>query len=202
MTTDDLPQSIRNHLLPFLKEYKDSVAAYTTNALAGIAWIASSAFGQPSLMYLAIGLHTVPASVYYAHNRPYGLTIDVTPTVGNGEGREPDKIAEQNGEATIRNRRGTLHAAVDISDYRDCFALVVDIPSEIRAEFRTKPRREHNIERDPLTLIGEDISDREFQLVIELFLLDSDTPESDRYQMALLDGHSDRTIEEIKLVPR
>lgn len=202
MRIDDLLQPIRNHLLPFLREYKDSVVAYTTNALAGIAWIASSAFGRPSLMYLALGLHTLPASVYYAKNRPYGIEIDVTPTIETDGGREPDKIAEQNGEAILRNRRGTLHSAVDISDYRDHFSLVVDTPSEVRAEFRTAPRREHNISRDPLTLEGEDISDREFQLVIELFLLDSGSSGSDRFQIAIMDGHSGRSLDEIKLVPQ
>ncbi len=202
MRTDDLPQPIRHHLLPFLREYKESVVAYTTNTLAGIAWIASSAFGRPLLMYLALGLHTVPASVYYAQNRPYGIEIDVTPTVETREGREPDKIAEHNGEAVLRNRRGTLHSAVEISNYRDHFSIVVESPLEVRAEFRTAPRREHDIDRDPLTLIGEDISDREFQLVIELFLLDSGSSVNDQYQMAILDGHSGRTLEEVQLVPR
>lgn len=200
MWSDYLPGPIRDHLLPFLLEYKDSLTAYWSSALAGIAWISASAFGAPSLMYVAIAFHLLPASFYFGTNRPYGLQIDITPTVEKKGSREPDKMAEKEGKVVMRNRRGTLHAAVDISRYRNDFSLEVQCPPELVVELRDKPRREHEIKREPLTLIGEDITDRDFQVVFEIYLLEPSRPDYEDYTLTFRDGSADRPLEKIRAV--
>lgn len=199
---DDPVATIRKHIHPALANYLSSVTFKTTGLFGTVFWILSSIFSSTLLQVAAVSIYIIPAVAYYFRFRPFGIEISYTPTVEKDGELTADKVAEERGEAHLRNGECVITFLVDISDYKDDFDLEFRTTDEICVELRDIPLEEHSFNRDPLALSATNITARRFQLVTDVFLAQGTTAPTSEYPLKVVDASSGRCIRDIKLVAR
>ncbi|TQQ83646.1 hypothetical protein EGH24_02320 [Halonotius terrestris] len=193
---------IKKHIHPALSDYFSSTTFQTTGLVGTVCWILSSLFGSKLLQVIAAAIYVLPASSYYLYYRPFGIDISYTPTTKENGKRTADKVAEQRNEAHIQNGECVITFLVDISPQRDDFHLEFSTPDEVYAEFRDIPLEEHDFEYDPLTLSCGNISKRQFQVILEVFLEKDRSKAVKQYPLKVIDAESGRSMLDISIVDR
>lgn len=187
---------------PFLDEYKSSVLAWGSGIVGTVLWIASSIFGSTTIAAAAGATYFVPALGYYLAYRPFGIRVDLTPMVTGETTPTPDKVAEERGEAILRDGKCEIHGGVTISEKVDSFALQFDTPDDIRVELLDIPCEEHDFDRDSNTLVASPVSVRRFSFVILVFLVGEDQETTCEFPLRVRDEWNDRTITSIDVITR
>lgn len=187
------------HIPILFDEYKESTTAFVTTTFATLPWILFGVTGQLTFATLAVLLHIVPPVVYYKAYGPFGIHIDYTPTKFSEVGQEPDKISERKGEAVLTDGRGTLFLNVEVSKRMNEFSMKFSTPEEISVELRDIPRKEQDYDRAANVLSCDNITQREFSMVLEIFVQN----QADRrreYPFEIIDEQSGKAIIDITLI--
>lgn len=195
--------ALRMHIWLFMTEYLYSdLSKISAFGFTGFTAL-SELFGIRPLLFPALLLLVVPPYVYYNKYRPFGIQITYTPMNEPQDGNPaPDKMAEDKGNAYLQNGKCTITFMTKISEKREKFDIRLETADEIQIELRDKPRNEHNITSDPLTLSGENITTREFPVVVDVYS-DCNTKQlTDRYPLKIVDVKSGRCLLEITLIPQ
>ncbi|AHZ22014.1 hypothetical protein C439_06000 [Haloferax mediterranei ATCC 33500] len=161
----------------FLRNY---ISHYTETNLAFIGTLCLTGFGtisgltlEPWLQNLLriIGVVGLVISLTYAFfdGRPFGIDISCAPTHLVGEERNPDMMAKNRGLALIQDGESVIHGRVKISRFSNNFGLVFDTADGVGSELRMTPKSEQEYDPDESRLSCSDVSEREFQFVLEVF---------------------------------
>ena len=176
-------------------EYKSSTVAHFSTSVATVCWILSGISSNILFAVIAILLHVVPPVVYYDQYGPFGIEINYTPTKKSENGTIPDKVSERKNEAILNEGSGQLFASVSISKRLSGFSIRFSAPSELL----DIPRDEHTYDRRNNVLIGTNIDQRSFSIVLAIIVEDPTTRRQE-YPLEIIDDQSDRTIEKITLI--
>lgn len=184
----------------FLDEYRGSLTFWTSNLLGGAFWILSSITGFIPFSLVALSLHFLPTIPFYAIYGPFGITLNYTPMTTVDGQREPDLRAMEAGEATLTNGIVSLYFRVNLSKRLNEFSLKFSAPDDLDVQLRDIPRAEHVYNRDERILSSSDISNREFDVVLDVY--GDSAKVNENYPLEVVDELSQRTIERIDIIAK
>lgn len=188
----------------FLTEYKDSTANFAAITLATLIFWSS---GIPTNNRIvnslrAVAVLVVGASLVYTYltGRPFGITIDWTPTHYSNGSRVPDKMSESRGNALIQDENLLIHGEIQFSKFISDFSLDFSPSSDITVELENKPRKEHEYDPDRVVLSCENMSERSFPVKLRVYP-DRPVEQAGRYhELSFIDEKSESTIDQLDVI--
>ncbi|WP_143420499.1 hypothetical protein [Halorubrum sp. Ib24] len=188
----------------FLTEYKDSTANFVAITLATLVfWSSDIPTNNRIVNFLrAVAVFVVGISLAYTYwtGRPFGVTLDWTPTHYSDGSRVPDKMSESRGNALIQDENLLIHGEIQFSKFISNFSLDFSSSSDITVELENKPRREHEYDPDEAVLSCENMSERSFPIKLRIYP-DRAVEQAGRYhELSFIDEKSDSTIEQVDVI--
>lgn len=195
--------ALKDHGWDFASDLIYSTLYQIAAGVGTVLLIASQLFGIHHFQALALIIYTLPAGIYYARYRPFGIQVTYTPTSEDEDNSLlPDKIAEEQGNAYIQNGHVTIVMMVKISDKRESFNIKFNTVEEIDLELRDTPQNEHTLNNEPLILSCDEVTTRRFPVVLEVYTSNIMKQPTSEYPLKIKDMDSGRDLLEITLVPR
>ena len=188
----------------FLTEYKGSTANFAAITLATLIFWSS---GIPANNRIVVSLRIVAvlvvgASLIYTYltGRPFGITLNWTPTHYSNGGRAPDKMSESRGNALIQDDNLLIHGEIQFSKFMSDFSLEFSPSSDITVELENKPRKEHEYDPDESVLSCENMSERSFPIKLRVYP-DRAVEQAGRYhELSFIDEKSESTIDQVDVI--
>lgn len=196
--------SVRSVLRNFVSEYKDNNVSYAAITSATLIFWMSGTVGSSAMVnilrLLAVSIVLSSGFYTYYHGRPFGISLEWTPTHYSQGQREPDKMSESRGNALIQDSDLLIHAEARFPKFSSGFKLQFDTSSDITAELENRPRREQDYDPDTNILECADMSERTFPLKLRIYP-DRPVEEAGRYhEFSIVDDRSQSTIVEIDVI--
>lgn len=182
----------------FISYYRSTNAQYIAVTGASILFgLSGISFLQPYRNWFIISavLFILLTILYHFYTgRPFGIDVSCVPThLVNGE-RQPDKTAEHRGLVLLQDGSCALHGEIRLSQLISNFRFRFNTSDEINAELRSKPKREHSYTPSNNLLECDNVSEREFQWVLDIHSNGNLAGNDRYYTVELIDLASSRVL--------
>jgi len=189
--------------LRFVSEYKDRHASYVALSLApAIYWSSGLMSGTPQLIVRSAAVLIIASSLLYTYivGRPFGISLDWTPTHLSGGERTPDKMSESRGNALIQDSDLLVFGEAQFSRLSSEFELKFAPSSDIYVELENRPRKEHDYNPETNVLSCENMTEHAFPLKLRVYP-ERSVSEAGRYhELSVIENQSGSSIVEIDVI--
>ncbi|WP_227380868.1 hypothetical protein [Haladaptatus halobius] len=195
-----LTQSFQN----FVDYYRGTNISYAAITVSTILFGVNGFFSPVWIRFFlgggAVTIFSLSVIYKYWEGKPFGVSVDTTPSHLVDGNRQPDKMGERRDIALIQNGEVLLHGNVLLSRFSDQFVLNIDSSEDINAELRAIPRSEHDYNPRTNVLKCDNVTEYEFPITIEVFPNRSVAEGGRYFWLEISDGRSSRLLEKFDVI--